>query len=659
MKKLVILALALAMASAFVFSACGGKTPSPTVTPSVSTTPSVTPTAECEHDFKMLWVVEEGAQGELSKVLYECSKCEKQEYRMEVIAPSALPSVEESVEPSVIPSVEPSVEPTVEETVAPTVEPSVEESVEPSVIPSATPSVEPTVEPSIEPTIEPSVTPSVEEKATIVLTNEETGETESISVAAGEAIGALPVPEAENKDFAGWYDTETRKVKLCETDTFLEDETATFVAIFVAKNGIEFNGDIVYSGVAQTAGAVATVTTQGVYVVSGSSENGQIVVNAPASIVQLTLNNLTLTCATSAPVYVEEADKVIVYVPDQTETVLQDTNRNGAKPRGVLHSKDDMNILGTGTLRIVGNNYSAIRCGADLSIEETTLIASAVDHAVSADGEMELNANVTVESANGDGIRTEYINSEKAKKGNLIIAGGEVTVTTTAGDAFDVAKNVTITGGTVKAFAGNPKAAAPTADNAGNKPSRKGIKANGMLTISGGEITVESNDDGINLGGNAEDVSGAIVALAGAFEMTGGTLTVTAGGDGINCSGTVSVTNATLTVTAGNAINNTDFVKQRGIKASGEVVLTNATVSVIAKADGINTNASVTVSGGRLTVESTKDEGVQADTTIKFTGGAHIVCRVKSGKTHFKCNGGIDDTGIGSWTKELSTYVFA
>ena len=657
MKKLVILALALSLTAAFAFSACGGKNPAPTVTPSVS----VSTAPECQHDFQRMFEVIGSLENGKQKVLYECSLCEEQEYRWEDVAPSVEPSVEATVIPSaeetVTPSQEPSVEPTVEETLEPTVEESVEPSTAPSVEISVEPSIEVSVEPSVEVSVEPSVTPSVEEeKATIVLANEETGETESISALAGEAIGALPTPVVENKDFVGWYDSATRKVKLCETDTFGEGETATYVAIFVEKNGIVFNGDIVYSAVASVNGAVATITAQGAYMVSGASTDGQIVVNAPASIVQLTLTDVTLTCTTSAPIYVEDADKVIVFIPAGTQTELKDTNRNGEKPRGVLHSKDDMNILGYGTLKIIGNNYSAIRCGADLSIEETTLIANTRDHAISADGEMELNAKITVVATYGDGIRTEYVNSAKEKKGNLIITGGTYDITSANGDAFDIAKNVTISGGTVKATAGNYKQAAPTADSTGNVPSRKGVKANGSLFITGGSLTVYANDDGINLGGNAEDVSGAIVALTGNLEMTGGTLTVTAGGDGVNASGSASVTNATLTITAGNAVNNKDFVKQRGIKAGTDVILTKATVTVIAKSDGINAENNVTVSGGKLVVESTTDEGVQA-VAIVFTDMANVVCRAKSINKCLKYTT-LDTSKVGSYSLETATYVF-
>jgi hypothetical protein len=201
-------------------------------------------------------------------------------------------------------------------------------------------------------------------------------------------------------------------------------------------------------------------------------------------------------------------------------------------------------------------------------------------------------------------------------------------------------------------FAGNPKAAAPTADNAGNKPSRKGIKANGTMTISGGEITVESNDDGINLGGNAEDVSGAIVALAGAFEMTGGTLTVTAGCDGINCSGSVIVTKATLTVTAGNALNNIDFVKQRGIKASGDITITNSTVVVVGKDDGINcADGTMTISGGSVKASSQKEESLQAY-KIVLKGGARVACYAKKVEKCVKYTM-IDTTDVGQFIKEI------
>ena len=66
------------------------------------------------------------------------------------------------------------------------------------------------------------------------------------------------------------------------------------------------------------AGAVSkdgiiTITAAGTYLISGSLSNGQIIVNAQdGDLVMLILNGVSLTCLTSAPIFIVNADKVVL-----------------------------------------------------------------------------------------------------------------------------------------------------------------------------------------------------------------------------------------------------------------------------------------------------------------------------------------------------------
>ena len=58
---------------------------------------------------------------------------------------------------------------------------------------------------------------------------------------------------------------------------------------------------------------MVTITSEGTYVVSGTLDNGQIIVNAgDDDKVYLILNGADITCHTSAPVYVQNADKTTI-----------------------------------------------------------------------------------------------------------------------------------------------------------------------------------------------------------------------------------------------------------------------------------------------------------------------------------------------------------
>jgi len=72
----------------------------------------------------------------------------------------------------------------------------------------------------------------------------------------------------------------------------LDGDTTTF-----NRNGVAVDGNIV------------TITSAGTYNISGTLNDGQIVVDtADEETVVLVLNGVDVTCATSAPIYVSNAD---------------------------------------------------------------------------------------------------------------------------------------------------------------------------------------------------------------------------------------------------------------------------------------------------------------------------------------------------------------
>lgn len=73
------------------------------------------------------------------------------------------------------------------------------------------------------------------------------------------------------------------------------------------------------------SGNIITITKEGTYVLSGALSEGQIVVDADSAKVQLVLDNADITCASSAAIYVKNADKTFITLAEGSENILMNT----------------------------------------------------------------------------------------------------------------------------------------------------------------------------------------------------------------------------------------------------------------------------------------------------------------------------------------------
>ena len=100
-----------------------------------------------------------------------------------------------------------------------------------------------------------------------------------------------------------------------------------------------------------------TITSAGVYVISGSASNASVIVDAgDDDKVQLVLNGLTLNNSGTPAIYVKNADKVFVTTASGTVNELtvsgSFTSDGDTNTDAVIFSKDDLVLNGLGTLNI-------------------------------------------------------------------------------------------------------------------------------------------------------------------------------------------------------------------------------------------------------------------------------------------------------------------
>ena len=249
-----------------------------------------------------------------------------------------------------------------------------------------------------------------------------------------------------------------------------------------------------------------TITRAGTYVLSGSLTNGQIVVDASDEKVQIVLKDASINCDTSAALYVKSADKVFVTLAENTSNTLTNTKDFVAiddnNIDGVIFSKSDLSLNGSGTLTIHAAYGHGIVSKDDLVITSGTYDITAARHALSGKDSVRIADGVFTLNAKKDGIHSE--NTDNDEKGFIYIADGTFSITCDS-DGMDAEETLQVDGGTITIAAGDD-----------------GLHADGDLVLNDGTVTITKSYEGLE---------GKTVTI------TGGSYAVTSSDDGVNAAG--------------------------------------------------------------------------------------------------------------------------
>ncbi|MBQ8550048.1 MAG: carbohydrate-binding domain-containing protein [Clostridia bacterium] len=428
--------------------------------------------------------------------------------------------------------------------------------------------------------------------------------------------------------------------------------------IKLSKNGASVSGN----GASYSDG-VLKITAEGSYKITGET-SGCLEIDAADKKVQLILENAKIANATGPALYVKDADKVFLTL--YGENTLSDgevysfSADDGAD--GAVFSRADLAINGSGSLAVTGKYKHAIVSKDDLVITGGRLNITSVNVGLEGKDCVKItDADIKV-TAGSDGIRST--NAEDPARGYVYIESGNLDIVS-ENDGIQGETAVKIAGGTLNISAGGGSVNSSQSssggwnegwmrpggrfeeesDTAETTESAKGIKSSCEVVISGGEIELDTADDTVHSNQNVTITGGNIVASSGddgvhadtALNISGGKIKLLKSYEGIEATD-ITISGGEIDIVASddglNAAGGADGSSMGGRPGmggfsgqSGSIKISGGTIYVKASGDGVDSNGTITVSGGETYVSGPENSGNGAldyESSATVTGGTFI-----------------------------------
>ena len=432
-----------------------------------------------------------------------------------------------------------------------------------------------------------------------------------------------------------------------QTEDTSSDESQTTNIIDITLNNDAILCD---SSNVSIDGSTLTITSGGSYSISGTLKDGQIVVDCSDSDkVNIILNGVDVSCSSTSPIYINNADKTIITLADSSDNTITDS-RNAKTDDdtdkdisgSAIYSKDDLTINGNGNLTVTGNYNNGIVCKNDLKLSGGNITVKALNNGIKGSDSVTIKNDVSIDiSCDGDGIKTDYDTTSNKDKGYIDIESGNITIKS-IGDCLKADTYITIDNGTFDLTSNGgytngtshnndmggmtpPSDFNPNQDNQNSSDTSsdsettlksKNISADGDITINSGTFNLNASNDCIHSNSN--------------IIINDGTFTINAGSKGIH-------SDYDCTINGGNIEVQNSY---EGIEGTN-IYVNDGTINITSSNDGFNacdntetatgsngfnvsSNAYLEFNGGYTYVNASGD-GLDSNGDIKFNGGVVVV----------------------------------
>ncbi len=433
------------------------------------------------------------------------------------------------------------------------------------------------------------------------------------------ACGSAPQPAQSSEPLAGSSHPQA-SAEICTWD----GGTATSIALNGEAISVEGSGAV-------AAGSSVTINAAGVYLLSGSLTDGQIVVDTESEEpVRLVLNGVDLASTSSAPISIVNADDAVIILAEGTENRVSDgttyvfATAEEDEPNAAIFSRSDLTICGPGTLSVSGNYNDGIASKDGLVIAGGTIFVGAVDDGIRGKDYLVIQDGVITVTAQGDGLKSD--NAEDTTLGYVAIDAGTINVTS-GGDAIQAESSVTIAGGVISLAAGGGSRGASGGWTTGSTEAAKGIQATVGIQIDGGTLTIDATDDALNANSS--------------LVVNGGTLTLSSGDDGMHADTTLTINGGDIRITR----------SYEGIE-SAAITINGGTIHVVASDDGLNAAGGIAGSGMLMggPGRGGRGQGGPGQDMFAASGDYHLIINggylaVDAGGDGLDSNGSFEMTG--------------
>lgn len=406
--------------------------------------------------------------------------------------------------------------------------------------------------------------------------------------------------------------TEPTFATFDEEDLSATWNTSTASLVILVGDSIRFEG----KG-ATVEGSTLTITSPGTYVISGTLNDGQIrVESGNADNVRLVLNGADISCSTSAPIYVLNADKTIITLAEGTENrVTDDTSgrpedAGSDDPNAAIFSRDDLTINGSGSLTVTARYNNGIATKDDLRIAGGSITVDAANDALKGRDCIGVCAGTITMDAGGDGLQAN--NSDDPSRGYVSIEGGVFDITA-GSDGIQAETTLAISGGDLSI--------STRGTAAGGSTSAKGLRAGAGVFVTGGTFIIDSSDDAVH-SDNVVKIDGGILQIASGddgihademLEINGGEMTIAQSDEGLE-SAVVTINDGTI------HIHSTDD----GINVAGGADGSSADGQARQSTQTLGDGNRLSINGGYIAIDSGGD-ALDCNGPVFMTGGTVII----------------------------------